>query len=69
MLTLDFSQYRTLCDIGGASGQLSIQVALNNKHMTCSTLDLPPVASIAKETIEQFGLSSRISPISGDFFS
>jgi hypothetical protein len=65
----DFSRYSTLCDIGGASGQLSIQVAVNNEHMTCSTLDLPNVEPIAKETIETFGLSSRISTISGDFFT
>jgi hypothetical protein len=64
----DFSRYSTLCDIGGAGGHLSIQVALNNEHMICSTLDLPPVEPIAKETIEKFGLSSRISTISGDFF-
>ena len=64
----DFSKYSTLCDIGGAGGQLSIQVALNNEHMICSTLDLSPVEPIAKETIEKFGLSSRISTISGDFF-
>jgi hypothetical protein len=64
----DFSRYSTLCDIGGAGGHLSIQVALNNEHMICSTLDLPPVDPIAKETIEKFGLSSRISTISGDFF-
>ncbi|MFC1507506.1 methyltransferase [Thermoproteota archaeon] len=64
----DFSKYNTLCDIGGANGHLSIQVALNNEHMICSTLDLPPVEPIAKETIEKFGLSSRISTISGDFF-
>ena len=64
----DSSRYSTLCDIGGAGGHLSIQVALNNEHMICSTLDLPPVEPIAKETIEKFGLSSRISTISGDFF-
>jgi hypothetical protein len=28
----DFSKYGTLSDIGGASGQLSIQVALNNER-------------------------------------
>ena len=66
--TFDFSQYNTLCDMGGASGLLSIQVALNHEHMNCITFDLPPVELIAKETIEKFGLSSRISVASGDFF-
>ncbi len=66
--TFDFSKYNTLCDIGGASGLLSIQVALNHTHINCISFDLPPVEAIAKETIEQFGLSSRISVVSGDFF-
>ena len=29
----DFSKYKTLCDIGGATGILSVQVALNQPHM------------------------------------
>ena len=65
--TFDFSKYNTLCDIGGASGLLSIQVALNHTHISCTTFDLPQVEPIAKETIEKFGLSSRISIVSGDF--
>ncbi len=64
----DFSKYGTLCDIGGSGGLLSIQVALNNEHMNCISMDLPPVEPIAKETIEQFGLSSRILAVSGDMF-
>ena len=36
--------------------------------MQCITFDLPPVEPIAKETIEKFGLSSRVSVVSGDFF-
>src|SRR6185295_19352972 len=32
----DFSGYKTLCDIGGAGGMLSIQVAKNNPHMECT---------------------------------
>lgn len=64
----DFSKHQTLCDIGGASGLLAIQVARQHPHMQCMTFDLPPVESIAAETIAQAGLSSRVSAISGDFF-
>jgi len=63
----DFSKYNTLCDIGGASGTFSIQVALNQEHMNCISFDLLPVEPIAKGTIEHFGLSSRISVVVGDF--
>ncbi len=64
----DFSSYKTLCDIGGAGGYLSIQVALNNAHMTCVSFDLPPVEPNAKENVNIFGLNDRISIQSGDFF-
>ncbi len=64
----DFSPYNTLADIGGASGSLAIQVALQHPQMQCISFDLPPVEPIAQETIAKFGLSSRISVVSGDFF-
>lgn len=64
----DFSQYSTLCDIGGAGGLLSIQVASRHPHMQCVTFDLPPVAPIARNTIEEAGLSNRVSAESGNFF-
>ena len=37
----DFSRYRTLCDVGGATGQLSMFVARRHPHMTCVSADLP----------------------------
>jgi precorrin-6B methylase 2 len=64
----DFSKYSTLCDIGGAGGQLSSQVALNNPNMKCISFDLPPVFPIALENMSKMGLSSRVKIQSGDFF-
>jgi cyclopropane fatty-acyl-phospholipid synthase-like methyltransferase len=63
----DFSKYKTLLDIGGADGLLSIQVCLNHSNIHCSTFDLPPVAPLAKKRIEQFNLSDRITVLGGDF--
>jgi 2-polyprenyl-3-methyl-5-hydroxy-6-metoxy-1,4-benzoquinol methylase len=65
----DFSRYKTLCDIGGAAGILSIQVAKNHPHMNCTSLDLPPVEPIARETIATHGLSERVKTGVIDFFS
>jgi hypothetical protein len=65
----DFSRYKTMVDMGGASALLSIQVALNNEHMKCTSLDLPPVEPIAKKTIDKFGMTGRVSTTSGDFFT
>ncbi len=64
----DFSNYHTLCDIGGSGANLSILVAKNNGHMTCMSFDLPPVGPIAKENVSTFGLEDRIEITSGDFF-
>jgi hypothetical protein len=65
----DFSKCKTLCDVGGATGQLSIIVANRHPHMRCTTFDLPVVEPIAKRTIEAAGLSDRVSTAAGDFFT
>ncbi len=64
----DFSPYETLCDVGGATGQLSCMVAEANPHMRCTSADLPPVEPIAKRYIEQTGLSDRVKTAIVDFF-
>jgi predicted O-methyltransferase YrrM len=65
----DFSKYKTLCDVGGATGQLSIIVANRHPHMRCTTYDLPVVEPIARRTIEAAGLSDRVTTAAGDFFA
>lgn len=64
----DFSKYKTLCDIGGSGGILSLQVAKHQPHLSCISFDLPPVEPIAKENISHFGLGDRVKTASGDFF-
>lgn len=64
----DFSNYETLCDVGGATGQLSCMVAAANLHMRCTSADLPPVQPIAKRNIERAGLSDRVDTAVIDFF-
>jgi hypothetical protein len=64
----DFSSYTTLCDIGGAVGLLAVEVAKQNKNMSCTTADLPPVEPIAKEFIATNGLTDRVKTAQVDFF-
>jgi len=45
----DFSQYKTLCDVGGATGLLCIEVARKHPHLQCVSFDLPPVEPIARK--------------------
>ncbi len=64
----DFSKYKTLVDIGGSAGLLSLLVAKHQPHMTCTSADLPPVEPIATETILQFQLTDRVKTQNVDFF-
>src|ERR1041384_2409242 len=64
----DFSKFATLCDVGGATGLLSIEVAKQHPHMQCTSFDLPQVEPIARRHIAAAGLNDRIGTASGDFF-
>jgi hypothetical protein len=64
----DFSNYTTLTDAGGAGAMLSLMVAKHQPHMQCKSFDLAPVAPIAQENIDHFGLSARVKTVNGDFF-
>jgi hypothetical protein len=63
----DFNRYRSLLDIGGADGWLSIQICLRHPGIQCTTYDLPPVAPLAERKTMQFNLSNRIRVAGGDF--
>ncbi|MCM4171401.1 methyltransferase domain-containing protein [Arenibacter sp. TNZ] len=65
----NFSNYKTLCDIGGAGGFLAAHVAMNNQHMQCTSMDLPQVEPIAKENVQNMGLKDKVKITSGDFFT
>ena len=64
----DFSKFQTLCDVGGATGLLSIEVAKKHSHLKCTSFDLPVVEPIAKSHIAAVGLEYRVGTASGDFF-
>ncbi len=64
----DFSRFKMLCDIGGATGLLCIEVAKRHPQLKCTSFDLPPVEPIAMKHIAAAGLSSRVGTASGDFF-
>ncbi|MEX2252797.1 MAG: methyltransferase [Thermoleophilaceae bacterium] len=64
----DFSKYETVCDVGGATGQLCTILAARHPHLRCTSYDLPVVAPIAEKAIAAAGLSDRVTVASGDFF-
>jgi predicted O-methyltransferase YrrM len=67
--TFDFSRFKTLCDVGGATGQLSCMVASAHRHMRCVSFDLPSVVPIATRRVQQAGLADRVRAVGGDFFA
>jgi len=64
----DFSRYTTVCDVGGATGQLCTILARHHPHLRCMSYDLPVVAPIAEKAIAAAGLTDRVAVASGDFF-
>ena len=65
----DFSKYRTLCDVGGATALLSTLAAKRHPHLQCLSFDLPPVEPIARRWIAKEGMSARVRAVSGDFLT
>jgi hypothetical protein len=64
----DFSHYRSMIDIGGATGQLSCIVAREHPQMRCRSLDLAIVEPIARQRIQEAGLQDRVQTGTIDFF-
>jgi len=65
----DFSKYETVCDVGGATGQLAMILAARHPHLRCTSYDLPVVAPICEKAIAAAGLADRVTAASGNFFA
>jgi len=65
----DFSSYKTLADIGGATGQLSTIISARHPHMRCRSCDLPEVQPIAERRVRAQNLDDRVTAETIDFFA
>lgn len=63
-----WSNYKTVSDAGAAQGDLIVQVALKNPHLSAIGFDLAEVAPIFEEYVAEHGLSSRVRFQAGNFF-
>lgn len=63
---LDLSGRRSLLDVGGGSGVMSIAVARSNPHLRACVLDIAPVCAIAARNIRRASLSRRVETLAGD---
>ena len=64
----DFSKIKTVCDVGGATGLLCLEIAKRHPHLHCTSFDLPAVEPVARKCIAAAGLTGRVGTASGDFF-
>lgn len=62
-------EVRTLLDVGGGSGALSLAAAAAFQDLTCVVLDLPGVCAIAAEYAATAGLSARVRTHAADMFA
>lgn len=56
-----------LLDIGGGSGAYSILAAQAHAGLTCTLIDLPGVAAVARELVAEADLGERIAVVDGDY--
>jgi hypothetical protein len=63
-----WSNYKRFADLGSAQGDLALQIALHNPHLTGVGFDLPLIEPIWKEYIAKGGVADRVTFQGGDFF-
>jgi acetylserotonin O-methyltransferase len=65
----DLSPFRTLVDLGGATGHLAIAACRRYPALRAVVFDLPAVLPLAREIVAGSGVGDRIDLIAGDFFT
>jgi cyclopropane fatty-acyl-phospholipid synthase-like methyltransferase len=63
---LDLSNYRSVLDVGGGSGVMSIALVRRYKHLKACVLDIEPVVHVAQKIIRRERLTRRIDTVIGD---
>jgi hypothetical protein len=64
-----WDKYKSAVDVGTAQGDLIVQVALANPHLSGIGFDLPEVGSIFEDYVAAHKLSSRVTFDAGSFFA
>ena len=63
-----WKNYKTAVDVGTAQGDLIVQIAQANPHVSGIGFDLAEVAPVFEEYVEANGLASRVRFQAGSFF-
>lgn len=64
----NLSRFRTLVDLGGATGHLAIAACRRWPQLRAIVFDLPDAGPLAKEIVGESGVADRIAIHAGDFF-
>ncbi len=64
----DLSRYRTLVDLGGATGHLAIAACQRYPDLQGVVFDLPAAVPLASEIVGGSNVAARIQVVGGDFF-
>jgi SAM-dependent methyltransferase len=65
---LDWTEYRTFVDVGGARGNVAAQIVGARPHLTGQVFDLPGVEPLFREHMSRLGITSQVAFRAGDFF-
>lgn len=66
---VDFSNSKTLLDIGGGTGIYAIACLQKNTHLKGIVWDRPQVLKVAAEMADEYGVKDRLQLIPGDMFT
>jgi precorrin-6B methylase 2 len=64
----DFSQFQTICDVGGGTGELLIEILEAFPSLQTTLYEQASVINQAKKVLEKTSYADSIKLISGDFF-
>jgi acetylserotonin N-methyltransferase len=64
----DLGRFRTLADLGGATGHLAIAACERYPELRAIVFDLPRVCALAREQVAASAARDRITVVPGDFF-
>lgn len=66
---LPWANYRSFVDVGTAQGDLAVQIAEANPHLSGIGFDLEPMGPVFASYVAEHGLSERLRFLAGDFFT
>jgi hypothetical protein len=64
----DFSQFRTLTDVGGGSGAFMAALLTTHPHLRGTLLDLAPAIELSGNVLRGRNVADRCRRVAGDFF-